>query len=233
MGEGPVNLGANSRVTPAGLRGVEAHEDVHAIQEPEPDPMGSRRRESAISEEEFSTFFSSNIDRSHRLAWRLLGGDDTAAEDVVQDAFVRAFRSLSSFRGDSSIDTWFYRILVRTAQNQNRWQWLRLRRNAGEIDPEDQPDADRGDDTLLKRRLNRAVARLGRNQRDAFVLVHLEGFTVNDTATLLGKAEGTIKSHLHRALTKLRAELGDIARGETDHGREERALHASAGRRAR
>lgn len=195
--------------------------------------MSRRRRKSAISEEEFGAFFAANLDRSHRLAWRLLGGDDAAAEDVVQDAFVRAFRSLSSFRGDSSVDTWFYRILVRTAQNQNRWQWLRWRRADPDLDPDDHPAAAADRDALLRLRLGRAVAHLGRNQRDAFVLVHLEGFTVNDTALLLGKAEGTIKTHLHRALTKLRIELGDVARGEIQHDRKDRAVHASAGRRAR
>lgn len=197
--------------------------------------MARRRRESAISGEEFGAFFADNIDRSHRLAWRLLGGDDAAAEDVVQDAFVRAFRSLSSFRGDSTIDTWFYRILVRTAQNQNRWHWLRWRRSAPDVNPDEQAAPENRHDTLLRRRLNHAVAGLGRNQRDAFVLVHLEGFTVNDAASLLGKAEGTIKSHLHRALTKLRSELGDIARGEiqSDQEQSERVLEASTGRRTR
>lgn len=195
--------------------------------------MSRRRRESSITAEEFGAFFTANIDRSHRLAWRLLGGDGAAAEDVVQDAFVRAFRSLSSFRGESTIDTWFYRILVRTAQNQNRWQWLRWRRAAPDLDPDDHPADEADRDAMLRGRLRRAVAALGRNQRDAFVLVHLEGFSANDAALLLGKAEGTIKSHLHRARTKLRTELGDVPRGEIRHGREERAFRASAGRRTR
>lgn len=168
------------------------------------------RRESSISEEDFSAFFSANIGRSHRVAWRLLGGDDAAAEDVVQDAFVRAYRSLRSFRGDSSLDTWFYRILVRTAQNQQRWSWLRRKRSAPETEPEEHPQTKPEGDGLLRLRLNRAVAELGRNQRDAFVLVHLEEFTVKDAAALLGKAEGTVKSHLHRALKKLRRQLGDL-----------------------
>ncbi len=195
--------------------------------------MASRRRESAITEEEFGSFFSANIDRAHRLAWRLLGGDGAAAEDVVQDAFVRAFRSLGSFRGESSIDTWFYRILVRTAQNQNRWQWLRWRRSAPEQEADDQPAGEPAPDALLRQRLRGAVARLGQHQRDAFVLVHLEGFTVKESAKLLGKAEGTIKSHLHRALSKLRAELSDIERGENENERQDRAVGASAGRRTR
>ena len=206
---------------------------MHAIREEEPEAMGSRKRESAITEDEFGAFFAANIDRAHRVAWRLLAGEHAAAEDVVQDAFIRAFRSLSSFRGDSSLDTWFYRILVRTAHNQKRWQWLRTRWNDAAESGEEQPAQDATPDALLKRRLNAAVTRLGRHQRDAFVLVHLEGFTVRDSAVLLGKAEGTIKSHLHRALSKLRAELGDIERGEPRNERENKTLRASAGRRPR
>lgn len=196
--------------------------------------MPSRRRGSAITEDEFAAFFSANVDRAHRLAWRLLGGDDTAAEDVVQDAFVRAFRSLSSFRGESTIETWFYRILVRTAQNQTRWQWIRWRRSAPEVAPEDQPAVEPSGDSFLRRRLRDAVARLSRSQRDAFILVHLEGFTVKDSATLLGKAEGTVKSHLHRALSKLRAELDDVGRDEREQRHEETGpdFDANARRRA-
>ena len=70
----------------------------------------------------------------------------------------------------------------------------------------------RGDpaDPLLRRRIAEALGRLSRGQREAFVLVHLEGFTVRESAKLLGKKEGTVKSHLHRALRTLRSELGDL-----------------------
>lgn len=198
--------------------------------------MGRRRRESAISEDDFNAFFSKRLDRSHRLAWRLLGGDDAAAEDVVQDAFVRAFRSLSSFRGESTIDMWFYRILVRAAQNHNRRPWLRSRRSTIDLRLDAPTFSHTEGDPLLQRRRNRAVTALGRNQRDAFVLVHLEGFTVQEAAVLLRTAERSIESHLHRALTKLRAELGDTAPGEIHHEPSEgnrRDFETRAGRRAR
>jgi RNA polymerase sigma-70 factor (ECF subfamily) len=62
----------------------------------------------------------------------------------------------------------------------------------------------------LGRRIAEALGRLTRRQREAFILVHLEGFTVRESAELLGKPTGTVKSHLHRALRKLRAELADL-----------------------
>jgi DNA-directed RNA polymerase specialized sigma24 family protein len=55
----------------------------------------------------------------------MLAGDAAAAEDVAQNALLRAYGALERFRGDASLDTWFYRILVREVQRQRRWQALR------------------------------------------------------------------------------------------------------------
>jgi RNA polymerase sigma-70 factor (ECF subfamily) len=65
-------------------------------------------------------------------------------------------------------------------------------------------------DPLLRRRIADALAQLSRSQREAFVLVHLEGFSVHEAAAVIGKPEGTMKSHLHRALQTLRSELADL-----------------------
>ena len=108
------------------------------------------------------------------------------------------------------MSTWFYRSLVNEAQRHLRWRWVR-QRVAGEM-PEDPPDprpAATGD-PKLRERVARAMADLPRGQREAFVLVHLEGFTVSEAAAITGRAVGTIKSHLHRALGKLREALADL-----------------------
>ena len=68
-------------------------------------------------------------------------------------------------------------------------------------------------DPALRRRISQALAKLTRRQREAFVLVHFEGFTVRETGSLLGAPEGTVKSHLHRALKALRIELADLQDG--------------------
>jgi len=160
-------------------------------------------------EERFCDFVVSHRDKARRLAWRLIGGDEAAAEDVVQDAFVKAFRALSGFRQDSSLETWFYRILVNQAHKHRRWRAVRERwrgawdegksvSHLGSVDP------------ALQRRISQALAKLTRRQREAFVLVHFEGFTVRETGELLGTPEGTVKSHLHRALKALRIELADL-----------------------
>jgi RNA polymerase sigma-70 factor (ECF subfamily) len=78
--------------------------------------------------------------------------------------------------------------------------------------PEDPPDpnANETGDPALRRRVASAVEALPRGQREAFVLVHLEGLTVAEAAQATGRAPGTIKSHLHRALRALRARLADL-----------------------
>jgi RNA polymerase sigma-70 factor (ECF subfamily) len=149
-------------------------------------------------EERFSDFVMSHRDRARRLAWRLVGGDEDAAEDVAQDAFVKAYRALGGFREDSSLETWFYRILVNQAHKHRRWRAVRQRWSAVWDEERAVASVDAGD-PALRRRISEALDKLTRRQREAFVLVHFEGFTVRETGNLLGAPEGTIKSHLHRA----------------------------------
>ncbi|MCY4387286.1 MAG: RNA polymerase sigma factor [Desulfurellaceae bacterium] len=164
----------------------------------------------AEREECFGTFVALQRDRARRLAWRLVGGDEAAAEDVTQEAFVRAYQALGRFRGEASLETWFYRILVRQAHNYRRWRAVRTlwqRESVEEpIDPTSAVQSDPG----LRRRIAQALDQLSRRQREAFVLVYLEGFTVQECADFLGSPSGTVKSHLHRALVKMRTELADL-----------------------
>jgi RNA polymerase sigma-70 factor (ECF subfamily) len=160
-------------------------------------------------EERFSDFVVSHRDKARRLAWRLIDGDEAAAEDVVQDAFVKAFRALSGFREDSSLETWFYRILVNQAHKHRRWRAVRERWRGAWDERKNVSHSDAGD-PALQRRITQALSKLTRRQREAFVLVHFEGFTVRETGDLLATPEGTVKSHLHRALKALRIELADL-----------------------
>jgi RNA polymerase sigma factor (sigma-70 family) len=160
-------------------------------------------------EARFRDFAVSYRDTARRLAWRLVGGDEAAAEDVVQDAFVKAYRALSSFRRDSSLETWFYRILVNQTHKHRRWRAVRERWLGG-WDEQRAVSSVAPGDPALQRRISRALDKLTRRQREAFVLVHFEGFTVRETGELLATPEGTVKSHLHRALKALRIELADL-----------------------
>ena len=163
-----------------------------------------------VQEEAFSEFVDRAAPRAMRVAWRLVGGDANAAEDVVQDAFVAAWKALPGFRGDSTLDTWFFRILVRRAQNYRRWRSLRtLWSDPMEREPAD-PKPLPSSDPMLRMRIVQALDRLTQRQRESFVLVHMDGFTVQEAAAILALRPGSVKSHLHRALQHLRTDLEDL-----------------------
>jgi RNA polymerase sigma-70 factor (ECF subfamily) len=159
----------------------------------------------------FRAFVTSHRERSVRLAWRLIGGDEAAAEDVAQDAFLRAYQALPRFREEASLATWFYRILVRQAHSHRRWRAVREAWSRVPKDELPDPAPAAAGDPALRRRIGRALDRLTRKQREAFILVHLDGFTAREAAVILRISPGTVKSHLHRALEKLRAQLSDLS----------------------
>jgi len=161
-------------------------------------------------EARFHAFVDEHRERSVRMAYRLIGGDMAAAEDVAQDAFARAYRGLSRFRDEAKLSTWFYRILVRQAANYRRWRGVRQRWagmwHGDAPDPNPKGKGDPG----LREAISQAMEGLTGHQRNIFTLVHLEGFTVREAAGIVGCAEGTAKSHLHRALGRLREELAGV-----------------------
>lgn len=160
-------------------------------------------------EERLGAFVASHRGRARRLAWGLTGGDEDIAEDVAQDAFIKAYKALSRFREDSSLETWFYRLLVNQAHKHRRWRLVRERRSAAWGEAQAVLSSGAGDPEL-RRRISQALAKLTRRQREAFILVRFEGFTVRETGNLLRTPEGAVKSHLHRALKALRRELADL-----------------------
>jgi RNA polymerase sigma-70 factor (ECF subfamily) len=149
-------------------------------------------------------------DKAIAMAYHLVGGDIEAAKDVAQDAFVSAHRALPTFRGDAQLSTWFMRILINKASSYRRWKWLRDRwtelSGDREVGASEEPAGDPG----LRKRIAAAMDSLSGPQRAAFAMVHLEGMTVAEAAAVLDRAPGTVKSHLHRALEKLRRELADL-----------------------
>ena len=160
--------------------------------------------------ERFRALVDENQDAAIRTAQRLLGGD-SAAEDVAQEAFLRAYRGLPRFRGEASLRTWFFRILIREVQRHRRWQSIR-RVWATDSLAEREVAAEKvgTGDPALRNRISVALEALPRRQREVFVLVHLEQFTVKEAGESLGVSLGTAKVHLHRALKALRKELADL-----------------------
>ncbi|HVF32616.1 MAG TPA: sigma-70 family RNA polymerase sigma factor [Acidimicrobiales bacterium] len=146
-------------------------------------------------------------DRLRGLAYKLLGGDRDRMDDVMQEAYVRAYRSLDRFRGDADLGTWLYRIVSNACMDELR----RGRRRPEPVDtstwvaatartgPE---GAAAAADQVL-----RALRRLPDDQRLTVVLVDGEGFDHEEAARLLGVAPGTVASRLSRARATLRRSI--------------------------
>lgn len=150
-------------------------------------------------------------DRLFNTVIRLLGNAEDA-RDVVQEAFLSAYQSLHSFKGDSLFFTWLYRIAVNTAISYKRKQKVLLRLHQGEegggLEPADPSEAARPDHALEmaeeERRVHEALARLSVEHRTVLVMKDLEGQKYEEMAEVLGVPIGTIRSRLHRARLELR-----------------------------
>ncbi len=165
-------------------------------------------------------------DRAFSLALHMCLGDTLEAQDLTQEAFLRAFRNIGSFRGDSTFYTWLFRIVVNTCldgrRRKLRWDSLFSfwRSRSDEQDEPDeleaQADLTPGSDPLamlsskeLSKQVRKALEGLPPRQRIALQLKVIHGMSLKEISELMGAAEGTVKSHLFRATHKLEQELKD------------------------
>jgi RNA polymerase sigma-70 factor (ECF subfamily) len=161
----------------------------------------------------------------YRLARRMTETDEDA-EDVLQEAFIKAFRALSGFKGKSKFSTWLYRITVNLAL-------MKLRRKKIETVSLDEPVLtgegavqrsieDESLDPLEKliesesmELLDDAISAIPASYRAVFVLRHVEGLSTEETAKILGISVAAVKSRLHRTRLALREKLLDSLRNQT------------------
>lgn len=172
--------------------------------------------------EAFADLVQSQQRRASRLALYLLR-DPTEADEAVQDAFVKVFTHITSYREDLPFEAWFNRILTNTCRDRRKSQRRRQRWELAGLDRE----ADNGswvdtvksqgpspEDSLLGRErreaLAAAVEQLPARQREVFLLCHAEGQSPREVGGLTGLNESTVRVHLFRALRKLRSVLEDI-----------------------
>jgi RNA polymerase sigma-70 factor (ECF subfamily) len=153
------------------------------------------------------------------LAINLLGDRDEAL-DLPQEVFLRVFRTIHRFRGQSSLRTWIYRIAVNQARNRHRFWRRRHRTDQVSLDAHVAAHGDvfsggeAGPDRVLAqkelaRRLKQALDALPFEQRTAIVLREIDGLSYDEIAYSLGIAVGTVKSRLTRARQALRLELSE------------------------
>ncbi len=156
-------------------------------------------------------FFETYADRIHRIVFRFVG-DPEAAQDCVQETFIRAFDRLETFRGESALGTWLGAIAVSVALNALRGRRRDEKRHAPWEDAEvvAAPSV-RQSEPDLKTRLHAEIDRLPEGYRMVFLLHDVEGYTHEEIGSMLGVQSGTSKAQLFRARARLRERLADFA----------------------
>lgn len=152
----------------------------------------------------FERIYGRHVARIHSLCRRMIG--DHEADDACQEVFLRAWRKIGHFRGESAFGTWLYRLAVNLILGRRETVGRREGRFVGR-DPADMPLAAPRARPDLRVDFETAIARLPDGARKVFVLHDIEGYTHEEIAAAMGVTTGTTKSQLHRARMTLRRHL--------------------------
>lgn len=156
----------------------------------------------------FERLYRRHAGRIHALVWRLGGNDAALAEDLVQEAFIRAWNKLHLFEGKSAFGTWLHRLAANVALSDRR---IRVRRVARELPMDETVErtavGDRDLQVGLRADLEQAIGSLPERARTVLVLFDIEGYRHDEIADLTGMAVGSSKAQLHRARKLVRAAL--------------------------
>jgi len=158
----------------------------------------------------FKELYDAHATRLYNLAYRM--ADKTAeAEDLLQEIFLHAFRKLSTYRGESTLGTWLYRLAVNLCLDHLRSRQGKMERATVGLENERgetvRPAAQRADPVVQRLDLERAIQQLPASYKAAFLLHDVEGFEHHEVGEMLGIAEGTSKSLVHKARLRIRAFL--------------------------
>jgi len=140
------------------------------------------------------------------VAYRIVN-DVEDAEDVLQEAFLRAFRNLKNFKGESTFGAWLKRIVINTSINhlkRRRAEWVPLDAERLEV-PDEQPTPA---PSVNVKRIQDAISQLPEGYKTVFKLYHFEGYDHQEIGSILNISEATSKSQFSRAKKKLREILG-------------------------
>jgi RNA polymerase sigma-70 factor (ECF subfamily) len=189
----------------------------------------------ADARERYAELVARHQRRAARIAFHYVR-DSAEADEAVQDAFVKAYSHLSSFREELPFEVWFTRILINGCLDRIK---ARTRRERWLVPMPESPHAQRDftervagkglspEEQLLGRerrqKLAAALARLPERQRSVFMLSHYEGCTSREVSAVTGLNESTVRVHLFRAIRRLRALLAQDA-AAVDMGGEKRRV---------
>ena len=172
----------------------------------------------------FNEMVSRYWDRIYTMVNQLLRNSQDA-EEVTQDAFIRAHRGLVNFRGEAAFSTWLYQIATNLARNRYWYWWRRKRDHTISFDQPVSYDNDTtlqelipadvetpGDATVTQELVTHIAAgmeKLGAKHREILVLRNIKNLSYEEIAQILGISVGTVKSRIARARESLRAQLGE------------------------
>ncbi|MGH2568014.1 MAG: RNA polymerase sigma factor [Bacteroidota bacterium] len=168
------------------------------------------------SHDAFRILVERHMKQAYNLAYGFLNDHDEA-EDAAQESFVRVYQSLSSFRAEAEFSTWLYRIVHNVALNRLRQRKTRSVRRV-ELD-HPLADSAASDSVSLEEKetrlhVERALHELPTLQRSVVLLRHIEGLSTRQVGEILGCTVGTVKTHLHRGLNKMKRLLDYLKRDE-------------------
>jgi RNA polymerase sigma-70 factor (ECF subfamily) len=156
----------------------------------------------------FEELYRQQAPRIYSLACRMAGSPEDG-EDLLQEIFLQAYRKLETFKGDSAIGTWLYRLAMNHCLDYVRSRQAKMSKLTESLDAQATLEpAARRETPIARLDLDRAIERLPEGCREAFVLHDVEGLDHKEVGERLGIAEGTSKSQVFKARLKLRALLG-------------------------
>jgi RNA polymerase sigma-70 factor (ECF subfamily) len=177
------------------------------MREDEAAALDSIRRAQAGDVDAFELLYREHAGRIFALCLRLQAGDSADATELMQDVFIKAWRRISTFRGECAFASWLHRMTVNTMLENARSDRRRIARVLPMDDTSLLPGAARSSGVELKMDMENAIASLPRGARLAFVLHDVEGYQHHEIAEQLSVSVGTIKAQLHRARRLLRERL--------------------------
>ena len=175
----------------------------------EPQPANDTflvRRAQACNVAAFESLYRAHAGRVYALCRRLTG-NRASAEELTQEAFVRAWERLGTFRGESAFFSWLYRLTVNVVLGERRAKRRYALRFVTTDDAEEPVQGVVPRPSGLRMDLEQAIAALPPGAREVFVLHDVEGYKHEEIAGMTGLATGTSKAHLHRARRLLREHL--------------------------
>jgi len=162
--------------------------------------------------EAFRVIVQSHMRQVYDLAFSFVQSHDDA-DDVAQEAFVKAYRSISSFRGDADFSTWLYRIVTNVALDRLRQRQRIAQRRVPLSDPLVARMSSTSDEVMsadLQLHIERALHALPTLQRAVVILRHMDGLSTKQVSGILQCSEGTVKTHLYRGLRRMHKLLQHI-----------------------